>query len=389
MKKVVLAYSGGLDTSCIIPWLKERGYDTVAFCADVGQGDDFTAIKKKAIKSGASKVYCLNLQKELIEDFAFKALKAGALYEGKYNLACALSRPLIAKHQVEIAKKENAAALVHGCTGKGNDQVRFETTFRLMAPKKEIIAPVRTWEFKTREEEMDYAKKMKIPVPVTKKSPYSIDTNIYGRAMECGVLEDPWQEPPEEIYSMSVAPENAPDKPAYVEIEFVNGIPKKINGKAHKPVDVIVKLNAIAGKHGVGRMDMIENRLVGIKSRECYENPAGTVLFTALQDLETLVHDRETLFFKTRLSQKYAELTYNGLWFTPLREQLDAYFDKMHERTSGTVRLKLYKGSCVVVGRKSKFSRYKEKLATYSKGDEFDQKMAEGFNTLWAMPFQE
>jgi len=389
MKKVVLAYSGGLDTSCIIPWLKDKGYETIAVCGDVGQNDDFTLIKNKAIKSGASKVYVANLQKELIEDYAFKALKAGALYEGKYNLACALSRPLIAKKQVEIALKEKADALCHGCTGKGNDQVRFETTFRLMAPKLEIIAPVRTWEFKTRDEEIDYAKMKGIPVPVTKKSPYSIDTNIYGRAIECGVLENPWNEPPKDIYAMTTDPQKAPNKPTYLELSFSKGLPTKINGKAYKPVELIKILNDIAGKNGVGRIDMVENRLVGIKSREIYENPAGTVLHTALSDLESLVMDRETMSHKTQASQKYAQMTYNGLWFTPLREQLDMYFDKVQERTTGIVRLKLYKGCCTVVGRKSKYSRYKETLATYGKGDTFDQKLAEGFNALWAMPFKE
>ncbi|MFC1510499.1 argininosuccinate synthase [Candidatus Omnitrophota bacterium] len=388
MKKVVLAYSGGLDTSCIIPWLKDKGYETIAVCGDVGQNDDFTLIKEKALKSGASKVYVANLQKELIEDYAFKALKAGALYEGKYNLACALSRPLIAKKQVEIALKEKADALCHGCTGKGNDQVRFETTFRLMAPKLEIIAPVRTWEFKTRDEEIDYAKMKGIPVTVTKKSPYSIDTNIYGRAIECGVLENPWHEPPQNIYAMTTDPQKAPNKPTYLELSFSKGLPTKINGKAYKPVELIKTLNDIAGKNGVGRIDMVENRLVGIKSREIYENPAGTVLHTALSDLESLVMDRETMFHKTQASQKYAQMTYNGLWFTPLREQLDAYFDKVQERTTGIVRLKLYKGCCTVVGRKSKYSRYKETLATYGKGDTFDQKLAEGFNALWAMPYQ-
>lgn len=387
MKKVVLAYSGGLDTSCIIPWLKDKGYQTIAVCGDVGQNDDFKAVKAKALKSGASKVYVANLQKELIEDYAFKALKAGALYEGKYNLACALSRPLIAKKQVEIALKENADALCHGCTGKGNDQVRFETTFRLMAPELEIIAPVRTWEFKTRDEEIDYAKSKGVPVSVTKKSPYSIDTNIYGRAIECGVLENPWNEPPEDIFSMTKDPLKAPNKPEYVEISFTKGIPTKINNKTYKPVDLIKTLNALAGKHGVGRVDMIENRLVGIKSREIYENPAGTVLYMALNDLESLILDRETMFQKMQASQKYAQITYNGLWFTPLREQLDAYFNAIHVNTTGVVRLKLFKGSCCVVGRKSKFSRYKEKLATYGKGDTFDQTLAEGFNTLWAMPF--
>jgi len=389
MKKVVLAYSGGLDTSCIIPWLKDRGFETIAFVADVGQGDDFTAVKKKALKSGAKKAYCLNLQNEFITEYVFPALKAGALYQGKYVLACALSRPLIAKHQVLIAKKENAQGLVHGCTGKGNDQVRFETTFRLMAPEMEIIAPVRSWEFKTREEEIEYAKAKNIPVKVTKKSPYSIDTNVYGKAIECGVLEDPWAEPPEEIFTLSKDPVTAPNKPEYIEIEFLQGIPKKINGHSLKPVALIEELNAIGGKHGVGRVDMIENRLVGIKSREVYENPAGTILHTALSELEALILDRETMQYKARASHKYAELTYNGLWETPMKKQLDTLFDHIHTRTSGAIRVKLFKGSCTVVGRKSKYSRYKKAMATYSAGDKFDQSKAEGFNALWAMPFIE
>lgn len=387
MKKVVLAYSGGLDTSCIIPWMKDKGYETIVVIGDVGQGDDFTEIKKRAVRTGASKVYCLNLQKELIEDYVFPALKAGALYENKYVLACALSRPLIAKHQMLIAIKEKAQAVAHGCTGKGNDQVRFETTFRLMDKTMEIIAPVRTWEFKTRDEEIDYLRSQNIKIKVTKKSPYSIDTNIYGRAIECGVLENPWNEPPEDIYAMTQNPLKAPNKPTYVEIYFSQGVPKKINGKAYKAVELIKELNKIAGKNSVGRMDMIENRLVGIKSREIYENPAGEVLHKALHDLECLVLDRETMKYKTQASQKYAELTYNGLWDTPLRKQLDEYFNAVQQNTTGTVRLKLFKGNCIVVGRKSKFSRYNEKMATYGKGDVFDQKLAAGFNQLWATPF--
>lgn len=388
MKKVVLAYSGGLDTSCIIPWLKDRGYETIAVIGDVGQGDDFEAIKKKAIKSGASKVYCLDLQKELIEDYAFKALKAGALYQGKYNLACALSRPLIAQKQVEIARKEGATGLVHGCTGKGNDQVRFEVTYRLMEPKMEVIAPVRIWEFKTRDEEIDYAKSKGVPVPVTKKSPYSIDTNIYGRAIECGVLEDPWAEPPEEIYAMTTDPIKAPNKPGYVEVTFTQGIPTHIDGKKYKAVELIKELNKIAGAHGVGRMDMIENRLVGIKSRETYENPASTVLYASIEQLEELVHDRESTRFKQSMSAKYSELIYNGLWWIELKGQMDAFMDKYHERTTGTVRVKLYKGKATVVGRQSKFSRYSEKMATYGEGDVFDQSLADGFIKLWTIPFQ-
>jgi argininosuccinate synthase len=388
MKKVVLAYSGGLDTSCIIPWLKDRGYEIIAVVGDVGQGDDMKKVKAKALKSGASKVYCLDLKKELIEDFAFPALKAGALYEGKYNLACALSRPLIAYHQVEVARKEKADGLVHGCTGKGNDQVRFEVTYRLMAPKMEVIAPVRVWEFKSRDEEIDYARSKGIPVVASKKKPYSIDTNVYGRAMESGILENPMVEPPEDIFYMTVDPKKAPARPVYVEIEFVKGIPVGVNGRKMKPLDLVIRLNAIAGKHGVGRVDMIENRLVGIKSRELYENPAGTVLHLAIREIESLVLDRDSLRFKELLSQKYAELTYNGLWWTPLKSQMDAFFNAYHKNTTGVVRIKLYKGLAMVVGRKSPFSRYSEKMATYGKGDKFDQSLAEGFIKLWTVPFQ-
>jgi argininosuccinate synthase len=387
MKKVVLAYSGGLDTSCAIKWLEERGYETIAFIADVGQQEDFSVIKKRALQTGASKVHVVDLRKEFVEDYVFPAVKAGAVYENKYYLATALSRPLIAKHQVMIAHKEKATAIAHGCTGKGNDQVRFEVTARLLDPKLEIIAPVRIWEFKTRDEEIDYAKQKKIPIDVTKKSPYSVDINLYGRSIECGILEDPWVEPPEEIYKLTVGPLKAPDKPEYVEIDLSGGVPVKVNGKAYQPVELIHKLNAVAGAHGIGRVDMLENRLVGIKSREIYENPAGALIHTAHHELECLVLDRETLHYKQPLSQKYAQLVYNGLWETPLKKQLDAYFNNVQERVTGTVRLKLYKGSCGVVGRKSPFSRYKEELATYGEKDVFDQKLAEGFIRLWGMPY--
>ncbi len=388
MKKVVLAYSGGLDTSCIIPWLKDRGYEIIAMIGDVGQGDNYEEVKAKAIKSGASKVYCLNLQQELIEDYAFPALKAGALYEGKYNLACALSRPLIAYHQVQIARKEKAVGLVHGCTGKGNDQVRFEVTYRLRAPELEVIAPVRIWEFKSRDEEIDYAKSKGVPVSASKKKPYSIDTNVYGKAIESGLLEDPMVEPPKDVFTMTVDPKKAPSKPGYVDIEFLKGEPVAVNGKKMKPLALVLALNEIAGKHGVGRVDMIENRLVGIKSRELYENPAGTVLHLAIREIESLVLDRDSLRFKEMLSQKYAELTYNGLWWTPLKAQMDAFFNKYHEHTTGVCRIKLYKGHAMVVGRKSSYSRYSEKMATYGKGDVFDQSLADGFIKLWTIPFQ-
>ncbi len=387
MKKVVLAYSGGLDTSCIIKWLQDRDYDVIAFMADVGQNENFDVIKKRALKTGASKVHVVDLKEEFIQDYVFPAVKAGAVYENKYYLATALSRPLIAKHQVRIAALEKADAIAHGCTGKGNDQVRFEVTARLLNPRLEIIAPVRIWEFKTREEEIEYAQENKIPIDVTKKSPYSVDINLYGRSIECGVLEDPWAEPPEEIYKLTVSPQKAPNTPTYVTLDFAKGLPVKINGKALKPLVLIEQLNKLAGKNGIGRVDMVENRLVGIKSREIYENPAATLIHAARQELEALVLDRETAHYKNPISQKYAELIYYGLWETPMKKQLDAYFNKTQERVSGTVRLKLYKGNCTVVGRKSPNSRYKEELATYGKKDVFDQKLAEGFIKLWGLPF--
>ncbi|MBF0384781.1 MAG: argininosuccinate synthase [Candidatus Omnitrophica bacterium] len=388
MKKIVLAYSGGLDTSCAIKWLKDKDYEVVAFIADVGQNENFDEIKLRALNTGASKVYALNLQEEFVNDYVFAALKASAVYENRYYLATALSRPLIAKHQVKIAQKEKASAIAHGCTGKGNDQVRFEVTARIIDPKLEIIAPVREWEFKTRDEEIDYAKKHKIPINVTKKSPYSVDINLFGRSIECGVLEDPWHEPPEEIYFLTQNPKNAPDKPEYIEIDFEKGVPVKINGKKYDPVSLLHELNSFGGKHSVGRVDMVENRLVGIKSREIYENPAGTILHSAHNDLESLVLDRETLHYKQGLSYKYAEMIYYGLWETPLKKQLDEYFNKVQKNVSGTVRLKLFKGTATVVGRKSKYSLYKESLATYGKGDKFDQKLAEGFIKLWGTPYQ-
>jgi len=321
-------------------------------------------------------------------DYVFPALKAGAIYENKYLLATALSRPLIARHLVEIAKKEDAAAVAHGCTGKGNDQVRFETTVSILNPKLEQIAPVRIWEFKTREEEIEYARQHRIPVDVTKKSPYSIDKNLYGRSIECGVLEDPWTEPPEEIYQMTQNPQTAPQKPENIEISFTQGIPAKLNGKSLNPVSMIQTLNDIGGRHGVGRVDAVENRLVGIKSREIYENPAGTILHLAHQELEYLVLDRETVHFKHVLAYKYAEMVYYGLWETPMKKQLDALIAQTQEELTGTVRLKLYKGSCTVTGRKSPFSRYKLELATYGDKDVFNQKLAEGFNRLWSLPYQ-
>ena len=387
MKKVVLAYSGGLDTSCAIKWLKDRNYEVIAYIGDVGQGEDFDKIEKRALETGAKKVYIGDLKQEFINDFIVPTLQANAAYEGKYLLATALSRPIIAKHLVETARLEKASAIAHGCTGKGNDQVRFEVTAHILDPRLEIVAPVRVWEFKSREEEIDYAKENNIPLTVTKKKVYSIDRNLWGISIECGVLENPWTAPPADAYQMTVAPEKAPAKPVYIEIDFTKGIPEKINGKKYVFLDLIMKLNEIAGKHGVGRVDMVENRLVGIKSREIYEAPAATCLYVAHQDLESLVLDRELLHFKQTLSAKYAELAYYGLWYSDLKKSLDAFIKETQKKVTGTVRLKLYKGSCVVVGRKSPYSLYKEELATYTEKDKFDQKLAEGFIKLWGLPF--
>lgn len=388
MKKVVLAYSGGLDTSVCLKWLKDKGYEVIAYIGDLGQGEDFEIIEKRALATGAKKVYIGDLKKEFIEDFILPSLQANAAYEGKYLLATALSRPIIAKHLVEVAHREKAGAIAHGCTGKGNDQVRFEVTAHILNPKLEIVAPVRVWEFKSREEEIDYAKEKSIPLNVTKKKVYSIDKNLWGISIECGALENPWTEPPADAYQMTVAPEEAPAKPAYIEIDFAKGVPTKINGKKYGLEVLIKKLNEIAGKYGVGRVDMVENRLVGIKSREVYEAPAATCLYTAHRELEALCLDRELLHFKEVLSLKYAELVYYGLWYSQLKKAIDAFIKETQRKITGTVRLKLHKGSCVVTGRKSPYSLYKEKLATYTEKDKFDQKLAEGFIRLWGLPFQ-
>lgn len=387
IKKVVLAYSGGLDTSVMIRWLMENYQcEVVAFSADLGQGPEMEIIRKKAIATGASKIYIKDLREEFVEDFIWPALKINAIYEGKYPLATALGRPLISKHLVEIAKKEKADAIAHGSTGKGNDQVRFEVTAMTLAPEIERLAPVRDWELKTRSEEIDYAKKYKIPVPVTKKSPYSIDMNLWGRSMESGVLEDPWVEPPEEIYELTVNPAKAPKKPTYVEIGFEKGIPVSLNGKKMKGVKLIETLNEIAGKNGVGRIDMVENRLVGIKSRENYEAPAAVVLLAAHRELEALALDRETLHFKEMLTQKYSEMIYFGLWYTPLRYAIDAFVNATQENVTGVVKVRLQQGTCVPVSRKSPYSQYQVALATYEEGDMFDQKLSKGFVELWGLP---
>lgn len=392
MKKIVLAYSGGLDTSCAIKWLKERGFGVVCFVADLGQGlgkgEDFGAIEARALAAGAEKVYIKDLQQEFLEDFIVPALKANASYEGKYLLATALGRPLIAKYLVQIAHKEKASAIAHGCTGKGNDQVRFEVTVGILDPRLEILAPVREWEFKSREEEIEYANAHNIPIDVTKKKPYSIDRNIWGISIEAGILENLEQEPPEDAYLITKSPTQSATYPKYIEVYFEKGVPKKIDGKAYKLKALVSYLNEAGGLYGVGRTDVVENRLVGIKSREIYEAPAATILNSAHRELESLVLDRELAHFKEVVSLKYSELVYYGLWYSPLKEALDNFFESTQKFVTGTIKLKLSKGTCVAVSRKSPYSLYKKELSTYGKDDKFNQKLAEGFIRIWGMPYQ-
>lgn len=388
MKKIVLAYSGGLDTSVAIKWLMENGYSVVCYLGDVGQGGGVGKARKRAVQIGASKVIVDDLKKEFVTDFIFPALKANAVYEGKYFLATALSRPLLAKGLCEAAKKEKAAYIGHGCTGKGNDQVRFEVTAMCLDPKLKVIAPVREWDLPTREAEIRYAKTHKIPLDVTEKKPYSLDRNLWGVSIESGKLEDPWCEPKEDVYQMTEAVEKAPLKPAYIDIYFEKGEPIKLNGKKLNPVELISALNAIGGKHSVGRTDLIEDRIVGIKSREVYEAPAAAILLEAHKALEQLTLDKETLYFKEIVALKYARLIYEGLWYTPLKEALDKFIDKTQNTVTGTVRIRLLKGQAVCVGRKSPHSLYKKELATYGAGDKFDQSLAKGFIELWGLPYK-
>ena len=392
MKKIILAYSGGLDTSCAIRWLKEQNFEVICFVADLGQGlsqgEDFDAIESRGLAAGASKVYIKNLQDEFLEDFVMPALKAHAVYEGKYLLATALARPLIAKYLVQTAHKEKADAVAHGCTGKGNDQVRFEVTVNILEPALEIIAPVREWEFKSREEEIEYARMYNIPVDVTKKKPYSIDRNIWGISIEAGVLENLEQEPPQDCYLITKSPTAQATYPKYIEISFEKGVPKKLDGKTYRLKNLINQLNDWGGLHGVGRADLVENRLVGIKSREIYEAPAATILYTAHKELESLVMDRELSHFKEIVSLKYAELVYYGLWYSPLKEALDKFVDATQRQVTGSVKLKLFKGNCVAVARKSRYSLYKKELSTYGEEDKFDHKLANGFIKLWGLPYK-
>ncbi len=384
--KVVLAYSGGLDTSVAIRWLKERyNVDVIALTVDVGNERDFTTVREKALKAGAVKALVLDAKELFVNHFIFPALQADAIYEGQYPLATALSRPLMAKLLVDTAQEESASAVAHGCTGKGNDQVRFEVSINALSPALRVIAPAREWGM-TREQTIEYAEYNSIPVSITATSPYSIDENLWGRSIECGVLEDPWAEPPEEVFTLTRSPGEAPDKPEYVEIGFEKGIPISVYGQKMNGVRLIRRLNELAGKHGIGRIDHLENRLVGIKSREIYEAPAATLLLQTHQALEAMTLSRNQLRFKRKVAAEYADLIYDGLWFTSLHRDLAAYVKSSQRFVTGAVRVKLFKGNCTVVGRKSPFSLYSHGLATYDKGDQFDQSASPGFIHIWGLP---
>ncbi|MDO4535696.1 MAG: argininosuccinate synthase [Clostridium perfringens] len=387
IKKVVLAYSGGLDTSIIIPWLKENyGCEVVAVAGDVGQGKELEALNEKAIKTGASKLYIEDLKKEMVEEVIFPCLKANAVYEGKYLLGTAFARPIIGKRLVEIAKKEKADAIVHGCTGKGNDQVRFEMAIKAFAPKINIIAPWRIWDIKSRDEEIDYAKERNIPLPLTKETNYSKDKNLWHLSHEGLDLENPNNEPKyNDILEMSVIPEKAPNTPTYITVSFEKGIPTKINGESYASVEIIEKLNEIGGQNGIGIIDIVENRLVGMKSRGVYETPGGTILYYAHKDLENICLDKETMHYKELIGTKIGELVYFGQWYTPLRESLMAFVDKTQEYVTGDVKLKLYKGNIISAGVTSEYSLYDEEFATFNEDEVYNQKDAEGFINLYGL----
>src|SRR5690349_13456058 len=377
--KVILAYSGGLDTSVMVPWIGEKyNLDVVAFTVDLGQGEDIERIRQKALKTGAIDAVAIDARNLFVDCFVFPALMAGAIYEGKYPLATALGRPLIAKLMVDVARDHNARAVAHGCTGKGNDQVRFDVTFQTLDPDLKIIAPVREWSM-SRPEALEYAAQHKIPVEAKPESPYSIDQNLWGRSCEAGVLEDPWDEPPADAFAWTTDPVKAPNEPQYIEIEFAEGVPVALDGKPMDGVPLIERLNVIGGKHGIGRIDHVENRLVGIKSRELYEAPAAVILHDAHRELETLCLSKQAVRFKTFVAQEYADLIYNGLWFSGFHQDLFAFVASNQRFVSGTARVKLYKGKAAVVGRKSEHSLYSKKLATYDEGSDYDQSAAQGF----------
>lgn len=387
-EKVVLAYSGGLDTSVCLKWLQvEKGFDVIAVCGNVGQDEnDLAAIKQKAIDMGAVASFAVDMREEYANEYVTLAIAANGLYENSYPLLSALSRPLLSKHMVEVAHAFGAKYVAHGCTGKGNDQVRFETSIKALDPSIEIIAPVREWNLRSREEEMEWAKTHGVPVPTTKKSPYSIDDNLWGRAIECGVLEDPWCEPPAGIWTLTADAQSAPDQPEYLEIGFESGVPCSLNGEEMGLVDMIKTINVKAGLHGCGRLDMVENRLVGVKSRECYEVPAAQVIINAHKALETLCLDRETQHYKFGIEQKWATTVYEGLWYSPLKEALDSFCASTQACVTGTVKVKFYKGSSTVVGRKSPYSLYDFGLASYGAQDTFDHEAAKGFIQLHGLP---
>nr|WP_251131623.1 argininosuccinate synthase [Exiguobacterium sp. S3] len=384
-QKLVLAYSGGLDTSVAIKWLDEQGYDVIAVCLNVGEGKDLEKIQQKAMKVGAKKSIVIDAVDEFVNEFARYSMQAHTLYEGVYPLVSALSRPLISKKLVEVAQAEGAVAVAHGCTGKGNDQVRFEVSIHALDPSLEIVAPVREWKW-SREEEIAYAAKHQIPIPIVQEEPFSIDQNIWGRAIECGILEDPWASPPASAYELTAALEDTPHEPTFLKIEFKNGVPVAIDGKSQSFTDILKELNIVAGAHGVGKIDHIENRVVGIKSREVYEAPGAMTLITAHKALEALTLVREVAHFKPIVEQKLTETIYNGLWYSPLTKALLAFIDETQATVTGTVRMKLFKGQAIVDGRKSPISLYDEELATYTSADTFDQQAAVGFIKLWGLP---
>ncbi|MBW2513861.1 MAG: argininosuccinate synthase [Deltaproteobacteria bacterium] len=390
VKKVVLAYSGGLDTSVIVPWLKNNygNCEVICFAADLGQNEELHGLEDKAIASGASKLIVMDLRQEFLTDYVFPTMQAGAVYEREYLLGTSIARPLIAKKLVDIAEAEGADAVSHGCTGKGNDQVRFELTIMALNPKLKVIAPWREWEIKSREDAIKYAIRYNIPIQQTEKDIYSRDRNIFHLSHEGGLLEDPWNEPDKEMFQLTVSPEEAPDKPVYIEIGFDEGNPVSLDGEQLKALDLFTRLNKIAGQHGIGRVDIVENRLVGMKSRGIYETPAGTVIYRAHQALESVCLDKYTMQYKDSVSVKYAELVYNGMWFMQLREALDAFVKTTQQKITGTVRMKLYKGNVIIAGRKSPFSLYREDYASFGEDNVYNQRDAHGFIQLFGLPLK-
>ena len=388
-QKIAVAYSGGLDTSVIVKWLQEKyNADVITVTGNLGQQKELVGVADKAYKTGAKKVYIQDLKKEFVEDYIFPALKAGALYEHVYPMATSLGRPLLAKALVDVAKREKCTAVAHGCTGKGNDQVRFEVSVMALAPELKVLAPLREWEFKSREEEIVYCERHGIPVSATKKNPYSIDENLWGTAIECGILEDPMVEPPQDAYQRTVAPEDAPNKATYVSIKFKEGVPTGLNEKKMDGVSLIEELNKIAGANGIGRIDLVENRLVGIKSREVYEAPAAVTLHFAHTELERLTLDKEVFHYKSKLSDDYATLIYNGLWFSPLKKAMDGFINETQRNVTGLVKVRMYKGNLTVGGRTSRYSLYDTQLATYTVDDTFDHSAAEGFIKIYGLPLK-